>query len=141
MLEYGGGVVHFSYRPWTRLLGSRTSLNPSPNMLMPNTVILIAIPGKNIIHGAIRIEPLASLMMFPQLGVGGRPGPEFKNPVHLTEYWSTVTQNGAKGDPTKATAEKGRRVLDAAAKELVEILTELKARGVRKRVPHQSSKQ
>ena len=73
--------------------------------------------------------------------VGGRPGPEFKNPVHLTEYWSTVTQNGVKGDPTKATAEKGRRVLNAAAKELVEILNELKARGVRKRVPHQSSKQ
>lgn len=71
---------------------------------------------------------------------GGRPGPDFKNPVHLTEYWSTVTQNGVKGDPTKATAEKGRIILEAAANELVEVIRELKARPIRNRIPHQSSK-
>ena len=72
--------------------------------------------------------------------VGGRPGPEFKNPVHLTEYWSTVTRNGAKGDPTKATAEKGNIILDAASRELVEVIHELKARPIRSRVSHQGSK-
>jgi creatinine amidohydrolase len=72
--------------------------------------------------------------------MGGRPGPGFKNPVHLTEYWSTVTENGVKGDPTKATAEKGRLILETAARELAEIIIELKARPIRKRVPHQSAR-
>ena len=73
--------------------------------------------------------------------VGGKPKTSFKNPVHLTEYWSTVTKNGVRGDPTKATAEKGTVILDAASKELVEVLRELKERRIRKRVPHQSGKQ
>ncbi|MBW1695784.1 MAG: creatininase family protein [Deltaproteobacteria bacterium] len=73
--------------------------------------------------------------------VGGKPKTGFKNPVHLTEYWSTVTENGVRGDPTKATAEKGTVILDAASKELVEVLRELKERRIRKRVPHQSGKQ
>ena len=73
--------------------------------------------------------------------VGGKPRSDFKNPVHLMEYWSTVTKNGVRGDPTKATAKKGDAILDAATKELVEIINELKERSVRKRVPHQSSKQ
>jgi creatinine amidohydrolase len=71
--------------------------------------------------------------------VGGLPRPEFKNPVRLTEYWSTVTKNGVKGDPTKATAEKGKLILETAAEELAEVLRELKARPIRERIPHQSS--
>jgi creatinine amidohydrolase len=72
---------------------------------------------------------------------GGKPRSDFKNPVRLTEYWSTVTRNGVRGDPTKATAEKGNIILDTAAKELVEIIHELNDRAVRKRVPHQSGRQ
>jgi creatinine amidohydrolase len=73
--------------------------------------------------------------------VGGKPKSGFKNPIHLVEYWSTVTKNGVRGDPTKATAEKGNKILAAAADELVEIISELKERTVRKRAPHQSNKQ
>ena len=71
---------------------------------------------------------------------GGLPSADSKNAVHLTEYWSTVTQNGVKGDPTKATAEKGQLLLETAAKELTEVVAELKARPIRKRIPHQSGR-
>jgi creatinine amidohydrolase/Fe(II)-dependent formamide hydrolase-like protein len=69
---------------------------------------------------------------------GGKPRSDFKNPVRLTEYWSTVTENGVKGDPTKATAAKGRIIIEAAARELAEIIQELKERPIRPRIPHQS---
>lgn len=61
----------------------------------------------------------------------------FRNAVQLNEYWSTVTDNGTMGDPTKATAQKGQLLLDAAVKELVDIVREFKARPIRPRVPHQ----
>ena len=54
----------------------------------------------------------------------------FKSPVGLMEYWSTWTTNGVRGDPTKATAEKGRVLIDAAAGEIAEIVKELKARPI-----------
>ena len=69
---------------------------------------------------------------------GGRPRSGFKNPVRLTEYWSTVTENGVKGDPTKATPAKGRIIIEAAAGELAAIIRELRERPVRPRIPHQS---
>jgi creatinine amidohydrolase len=69
--------------------------------------------------------------------VGRKPGASFKNPVWMTEYWSADTQHGVKGDPTKATREKGERVIDAGARELVEIVRELRARPIKARVPHQ----
>jgi creatinine amidohydrolase len=68
--------------------------------------------------------------------VGRKPDERFANPIRLTEYWSTLTSNGVRGDPTKATAEKGRRVLDAASGELVEIIRELRQREIRPRVSH-----
>lgn len=69
--------------------------------------------------------------------VGRKPDPSFKNPVWMTEYWSMDTQHGVKGDPTKATREKGERVIDAGARELVQIVRELRARPVKARLPHQ----
>jgi creatinine amidohydrolase len=68
---------------------------------------------------------------------GRKPDSSFKNPVHMTEYWSMDTQNGVKGDPTGATAEKGRRVIEAGGREIVEIIRELRARPIKPRVPHQ----
>lgn len=70
--------------------------------------------------------------------LGQKPDPSFKNPLWMTEYWSADSTNGVKGDPTKATKEKGEAVIEAAGRELVEIIRELRARPIKRRVPHQS---
>lgn len=70
--------------------------------------------------------------------LAGAPPPGYRNAVSLNEYWSTVTRDGVKGDPTVATAEKGRALLAAAADELVDIVQEFRARPIRPRVAHQS---
>lgn len=70
--------------------------------------------------------------------LAGAPPLGYRNAVGLTEYWSTVTRDGVKGDPTVATAEKGRILLAAAAEELVSIVREFKARPIVRRVAHQS---
>lgn len=67
----------------------------------------------------------------------GNPPPGGRNPVHMTEYWSTVTDQGSMGDPTVATREKGQQLVAAAAGELAEIILELKARPIARRIPHQ----
>lgn len=59
--------------------------------------------------------------------------------VFMTEYWSTVSESGTWGDPTKASAEKGESILSGSSEELAEIILELKARPVRERVPHQNA--
>lgn len=70
--------------------------------------------------------------------LAGAPPEGYRNAVSLNEYWSTVTRDGVKGDPTVATKAKGQAVLRAAADELVDIVRELEARPVRRRVAHQS---
>ena len=65
------------------------------------------------------------------------PPPGHSTKVLMTEYWSTVSETGTWGDPTNATAEKGRAILDAAGRELAAIVAELRARPLRPRVPHQ----
>lgn len=70
--------------------------------------------------------------------LAGAPPLGYRNAVGLTEYWSTVTHDGVKGDPTCATAAKGRALLEAAADELVTIVREFKERPIARRVAHQS---
>ena len=36
-------------------------------------------------------------------------------PLAMMEHWSRLSRSGVMGDPTKASAEKGRALLDAAA--------------------------
>ncbi len=69
--------------------------------------------------------------------MGRKPDPSYKNPLWMGEYWSMDTKEGVKGDPTRATREKGERVIEAGARELVEIVRELRARPIRERVAHQ----
>jgi creatinine amidohydrolase len=57
-------------------------------------------------------------------------------PGSMMEYWSTLSRTGAMGDPTLASAEKGRRLLDAAVDELVMVIGEMKRRQIRGRVDH-----
>ena len=47
-------------------------------------------------------------------------------PLHIMPWWNALSHSGVHGEPTKATAEKGRVLLDAAVKECVEFVRELK---------------
>lgn len=57
-------------------------------------------------------------------------------PLVMMEHWSALSASGVMGDPTKATAEKGKRLLAAAAAGLVELVDELRARRTAVRVDH-----
>ncbi|MBV8373790.1 MAG: creatininase family protein [Candidatus Eremiobacteraeota bacterium] len=49
-------------------------------------------------------------------------------PLVMMEYWSALSETGVMGDPTKANAEKGRALFDAAANGIVELVDEMRAR-------------
>jgi creatinine amidohydrolase len=55
-------------------------------------------------------------------------------PVRFNDYWGRWTQTGVHGDPTKATAEKGRIIFDAAVKGLVALVDELRDWPIARRV-------
>jgi len=48
-------------------------------------------------------------------------------PVRFNDFWGRWTQTGVHGDATKATAEKGRILFEAAVNGLVELVGELRA--------------
>jgi creatinine amidohydrolase/Fe(II)-dependent formamide hydrolase-like protein len=48
-------------------------------------------------------------------------------PVRFNDFWGRWTQTGVHGDPTKATAEKGKILFEAAVAGLVELVDELRA--------------
>ncbi len=57
-------------------------------------------------------------------------------PVKMMEYWSTMSRTGVMGDPTKASVEKGRFLLEAAAEEVVDVVRDLRRRRIGRRVDH-----
>ena len=57
-------------------------------------------------------------------------------PLVMMEHWSALTETGVMGDPTKATAEKGELLLDAAANGIVELIDEMRARPLAQRRDH-----
>jgi len=58
------------------------------------------------------------------------------SPVVFNEQWSRFSESGVQGDPTLATAEKGRVIVEAVVANLAELLLELKDREFRPRVDH-----
>lgn len=48
-------------------------------------------------------------------------------PVRFSDYWSRWTSTGVHGDPTKATAEKGKRIFETTVAALVEFVDEWRA--------------
>jgi creatinine amidohydrolase/Fe(II)-dependent formamide hydrolase-like protein len=50
-----------------------------------------------------------------------------KYPVRFNDFWGRWTQTGVHGNPTKATAEKGRILFEAAVNGLVDVVRELRA--------------
>ena len=57
-------------------------------------------------------------------------------PLVMMEHWSSLSKTGVMGDPTKASAEKGRKLFDAAANGIVEIIDEMLARSPAQRTDH-----
>ena len=53
--------------------------------------------------------------------------------VRFNDFWGRWTRTGVHGDPTKATPEKGRRILEAIMKEMLIWLDEYRAWPVEKR--------
>ena len=49
-------------------------------------------------------------------------------PLKVMPWWSSFSRTGVQGDPTKATAEKGKALLDAAVQECVEFVRELRSK-------------
>ncbi len=56
-----------------------------------------------------------------------------ENPVRFSDYWGRWTQKGVHGDPTRATAEKGKVIYEAAVSGLVEVIREWRSWPVEKR--------
>jgi creatinine amidohydrolase/Fe(II)-dependent formamide hydrolase-like protein len=48
-------------------------------------------------------------------------------PVRFNDFWGRWTRTGVHGDPTKATAEKGKALFNAAVAGLVDLVDELRA--------------
>jgi len=61
-------------------------------------------------------------------------------PVKMMEHWSAMSKSGVMGDPTKASVEKGRFLLEAAADEIVEVVRDLRKRRIGKRVDHHGTR-
>jgi creatinine amidohydrolase len=74
---------------------------------------------------------------------GGAKGFEWADafgggPVKVVDWSSTFVGQGVVGQPTLATADKGRRILEEAASRLVEFVAEFQNRPYRPRVDHHS---
>jgi creatinine amidohydrolase len=61
---------------------------------------------------------------------GRKPDADSTVPLVAMEYFATGSFTGVRGDPSKATAEKGERALEAAAGEVAQIVDELRARAI-----------
>mgnify|MGYP003587720920 CR=1 FL=1 len=102
------------------------------------SVYLAADPDKVYMDKAVVKE--YDERVFKHFGQGdlfNNPPAWHANSVQLNEYWSTVTKTGVFGDPSIASAEKGKVLLDAFATEMVEIVREFKARKIVPRDPRQ----
>jgi creatinine amidohydrolase/Fe(II)-dependent formamide hydrolase-like protein len=60
-------------------------------------------------------------------------------PLKVMPWWSSFSRTGIQGDASKATAEKGMRLLDAAVAECVEFVRELLARPLPERLEPQET--
>lgn len=61
---------------------------------------------------------------------------EKPSPVFFQEFFSRYSKTGTLGDPTKASAEKGRRFTLAAVERLCALIRDLRARQIQPRTDH-----
>jgi len=57
-------------------------------------------------------------------------------PLVMMEHWSAISKSGVMGDPTKATAAKGEKLLNAAVTGIVELIDEIHTRRPAERIDH-----
>jgi creatinine amidohydrolase len=57
----------------------------------------------------------------------------FDGSLRFMPWWSSFSRSGVQGDPTKATAEKGKALLAAAVEECVSYVRELHSKPIGKR--------
>jgi creatinine amidohydrolase len=57
-------------------------------------------------------------------------------PLKLMPWWSSFSESGVQGDATRATAEKGKLLFDAAVEEIVSFVRELDATALPQRRDH-----
>jgi creatinine amidohydrolase len=58
------------------------------------------------------------------------------SPVYFQEFFSRYSRTGTLGDPTKASAEKGRRFVDAVADRLVALIQDFRGHTIEPRIDH-----
>ena len=58
------------------------------------------------------------------------------SPVMLMDWWSRFDRSGVIGDPTLATAEKGRRLWEAAVQGLIDFGIEFRGWSLKPRTDH-----
>jgi len=61
---------------------------------------------------------------------------EKPSPVFFQEFFSRYSRTGTLGDPTKASAEKGRMFVEAVVARMIQLIRELRARTIQPRVDH-----
>ncbi len=118
-----------------------------PNELL-STVLTSEVPG-GVSH-ACEMETSAMLYLRPDLvdmskaerELGFRPGKYMwrdlrkASPLVFNEQWSRFSRTGVQGDPTLATIEKGRILVDTVIENLAGLILELKEREISPRVDH-----
>ena len=57
-------------------------------------------------------------------------------PLKLMPWWSSFSESGVQGDASKATAEKGKALFEAATEEIAAFVTELRGLPIPKRRDH-----
>jgi creatinine amidohydrolase len=60
-------------------------------------------------------------------------------PLKLMPWWSSFSESGVQGDPTKASAEKGRVLFEAAVAEVASFVNELRSLDLPNRRDHHGS--
>jgi creatinine amidohydrolase len=58
------------------------------------------------------------------------------SPVFFQEWFSRYSRTGTVGDPTKATAEKGRIFVEAVVERMIALIREFRERKIAPRVDH-----
>jgi len=58
------------------------------------------------------------------------------SPIHFQEFFSRNSRTGTKGDPTTASAAKGKSVVECVVGNMVELVREFRAREIRPRIDH-----
>jgi creatinine amidohydrolase len=57
-------------------------------------------------------------------------------PLKLMPWWSSFSESGVQGDASKATAEKGKVLFEAAVSEIVAFVNELRSKPIPRRRDH-----